>query len=445
MKGERNAKEKRSNGIDLCTAGFGECWICCVCGIFEKSGQGGHFVRRCRGFGFSAADFSAAARFFDFFTENEEKSPCADLGVRSRRRLHPWLQIVLSAFIIQFITIAAIYAADMNLNGYSGTVLQTYARLFITGKGSPVCAPDALSGLGLLSALGEYVFPRAIAAGIGVYRDAALLGVPTAGLVFALNTISVCAAAVMLYELMLLGFEKRTAVFSVRVLLFSPMFVLLLQPTSGLSVFLLFSLAAAYCARRGYYVRSGLFAAAASAFNVFGLLLALLPITEGIRACRLKKRNGEKFAGSCAAGALLPAAASAGIIGGLLYCGMLNDCFLKGAIGLRQGFGFMFESASGLLSLNAPEIWVSAVSCIVLILLLFAGGRRIRLSYSLFCFAWMAIALPNVDAKYILVLTAAFPFLPLFVSAIAKSRAVRVIVGVLGFACEIAFAALIFI
>ena len=44
----------------------------------------------------------------------------------------------------------------------------------------------------------------------------------------------------------------------------------------------------------------------------------------------------------------------------------------------------------------------------------------------------MAIALPNVDAKYILVLTAAFPFLPLFVSAIAKSRAVRVIVGVLG-------------
>lgn len=155
MKGERNAKEKRSNGIDLCTAGFGECWICCVCGIFEKSGQGGHFVRRCRGFGFPAADFSAAARFFDFFTENEEKSPCADLGVRSRRRLHPWLQIVLSAFIIQFITIAAIYAADMNLNGYSGTVIQAYARLLITGKGSPVCAPDALSGLGLLSALGE--------------------------------------------------------------------------------------------------------------------------------------------------------------------------------------------------------------------------------------------------------------------------------------------------
>ena len=372
--------------------------------------------------------------FFDFFTENEEKSPCADLGARSRRRLHPWLQIVLSAFIIQFITIAAIYAADMNLNGYSGTVLQTYARLFVTGKGSPVCAPDALSGLGLLSALGEYVFPRAIAAGIGVYRDAALLGIPMAGLVFALNTISVCAAAVMLYELMLLGFEKRTAVFAVRVLLFSPMFVLLLQPTSGLSVFLLFSLAAAYCARRGYYVRSGLFAAAASAFNVFGLLLALLPITEGIRACRLKKRNGEKFAGSCArcaAGALLPAAVSAGMIGGLLYCGMLNDCFLKGAFGL--------------LSLDPPEIWVSAVSCIALILLLFAGGRRIRLSYSLFCFAWMAIALPNVDAKYILVLTAAFPFLPLFVSAIAKSRAVRVIVGVLGFACEIAFAALVFI
>ena len=109
--------------------------------------------------------------FFDFFTENEEKSPCADLGARSRRRLHPWLQIVLSAFIIQFITIAAIYAADMNLNGYSGTVLQAYARLFITGKGSPVCAPDALSGLGLLSALGEYVFPRAIAAGIGVYSS----------------------------------------------------------------------------------------------------------------------------------------------------------------------------------------------------------------------------------------------------------------------------------
>ena len=133
------------------------------------------------------------------------------------------------------------------------------------------------------------------------------------------------------------------------------------------------------------------------------------------------------------------------MIGGLLYCGMLNDCFLKGAIGLRHGFRFMFESAFGLLSLNAPEIWVSAVSCIVLILLLFAGGRRIRLSYSLFCFAWMAIALPNVDAKYILVLTAAFPFLPLFVSAIAKSRAVRVIVGVLGFACEIAFAALMFI
>ena len=54
---------------------------------------------------------------------------------------------------------------------------------------------------------------------------------------------------------------------------------------------------------------------------------------------------------------------------------MLNDCFLKGAIGLRQGFGFMFESASGLLSLDPPEIWVSAVSGIVLILLLFAGGE----------------------------------------------------------------------
>ncbi|HAY19956.1 MAG TPA: hypothetical protein DCY17_04015, partial [Clostridiales bacterium] len=254
--------------------------------------------------------------FFDFFTEDEKKSPCADLGARSRRRLHPWIQIILSAFIIQLITIAAIYATDMNLNGYSGTVLQTYARLFITGKGSSVCAPDAMSGLGLLSALGEYVFPRAIAAGIGVYRDVALLGIPTAGLVFALNTISVCAAAVMLYELMLLDFEKRTAVFAVRFLLFSPMLVLLLQPASGLSLFIFFSLAAAYCARRGYYVRSGLFAAAASAFNVFGLLLALLPITEGIRACLLKKRSGEKFAGSCvrcAAGALLPAAASAGM------------------------------------------------------------------------------------------------------------------------------------
>lgn len=301
MKGERNAKEKRSNGIDLCTAGFVECWICCVCGIFGKSGQGGHLFGGAAALVFLLLIFRLLPVFFDFFTENEGKSPCADLGARSRRRLHPWLQIVLSAFIIQFITIAAIYAADMNLNGYSGTVIQTYARLFITGKGSPVCAPDALSGLGLLSALGEYVFPRAIAAGIGVYRDAALLGIPTAGLVFALNTISVCAAAVMLYELMLLDFEKRTAVFSVRVLLFSPMFVLLLQPTSGLSVFLLFSLAAAYCARRGYYVRSGLFAAAASAFNVFGLLLALLPITEGIRACRLKKRNGEKFAAAALA------------------------------------------------------------------------------------------------------------------------------------------------
>lgn len=297
MKGERNAKEKRSNGIDLCTAGFVECWICCVCGIFGKSGQGGHFVRRCRSFGFSAADFSAAARFFCFFTENEGKSPCADLGARSRRRLHPWLQIVLSAFIIQFITIAAIYAADMNLNGYSGTVIQTYARLFITGKGSPVCAPDALSGLGLLSALGEYVFPRAIAAGIGVYRDAALLGIPTAGLVFALNTISVCAAAVMLYELMLLDFEKRTAVFSVRVLLFSPMFVLLLQPTSGLSVFLLFSLAAAYCARRGYYVRSGLFAAAASAFNVFGLLACAAADNGGNTCLPFKKTERRKVCG----------------------------------------------------------------------------------------------------------------------------------------------------
>ena len=386
--------------------------------------------------------------FFDFFTEDEKKPPCADLGARSRSRLHPWVQIILSAFIIQLITIAAIYAADMNLNGYSGTVLQTYARLFITGKGSSVCAPDALSGLGLLSALGEYVFPRAIAAGIGVYRDAALLGISTAGLVFALNTISVCAAAVMLYELMLLDFEKRTAVFAVRILLFSPMLILLLLPASGLSIFLLFSLAAAYCARRGYYVRSGLFAAAASAFNVFGLLLALLPITEGIRACRLKKRGGEKIAGSsvrCAAGALLPAAVSACIIGGLIYCDMLNDCFLKAAVGLRQGFRFIFESSVGLLSLNAPEIWVSFAACITLILLLFAGGRKIRLSYSLFCFAWLAIALPNVNAEYILALTAAFPFLPLFVSAIAENRAMRVIAGALGFACEIAFAVLMFI
>lgn len=41
MKGERNAKEKRSNGIDLCTAGFVECWICCVCGIFERADRAG--------------------------------------------------------------------------------------------------------------------------------------------------------------------------------------------------------------------------------------------------------------------------------------------------------------------------------------------------------------------------------------------------------------------
>ena len=386
--------------------------------------------------------------FFDFFTEDETKSPCADLGARSRRRLHPWLQIVLSAFIIQFITIAAIYAADMNLNGYSGTVLQAYARLFITGKGSPVCAPDALSGLGLLSALGEYVFPRAIAAGIGVYRDAALFGVPTAELVFALNTISVCAAAVMLYELMLLDFEKRTAVFAVRVLLFSPMFVLLLQPTSGLSVFLLFSLAAAYCARRGYYVQERTFRGGCIGIQRVRPAACAAADNGGNTCLPFKKTERRKVCGqlrSLCGGSIASGCGLAGMIGGLLYCGMLNDCFLKGAIGLRQGFGFMFESASGLLSLDPPEIWVSAVSCIVLILLLFAGGRRIRLSYSLFCFAWMAIALPNVDAKYILVLTAAFPFLPLFVSAIAKSRAVRVIVGVLGFACEIAFAALMFI
>lgn len=362
--------------------------------------------------------------FFNFFAAADMPPPCAALGERSRKRLHPWAKIIIAAFCVQILMIAAVYAVDTAANGYSGTVIQTYPRLFITGKGSAVRAADALSELGLLSAAGEYVFPRAIAAGIGVYSGFAPLGFTAAGLAFALNTLLVCAAAVLLYELALLDFKKRTAVLAVVIMLLPPMLLLLMQPASGFSAFTLFALAAAYCARRGHFIRSGIFAATASAFNVFGVLLALLALTEGIKACCIKKRSGEKFAGICArciVGMLLPVALAATATCSLIYFNLLDERFLKGVSVSGGEFKFLFESASALFRLESPEAWISLAAFIAFAFLIFVGAKRVRFSIVLLCFAWLAVALPNAAPKYGFALTAGFPFVPLLVSALVKN------------------------
>ena len=205
--------------------------------------------------------------------------PDAGLGKRSlrRSRRHPWLQIALAVLALRLFLYALAYVVDMRVNGYGGGIFDGLARLWLR--------TDSPSYLGI--ARNWYVTegdPRFHIVFFPLYpifiRAFSLL---TGGNLFAAAMLvsNLCAVGcgILLYELAALDYARRDALFTVLLAMIFPGAMFLGAPMTE-SLFLLLSLACAYCCRKQKYLLAGLVGALAAFTRSVGILLAGLMAAE---------------------------------------------------------------------------------------------------------------------------------------------------------------------
>lgn len=216
-----------------------------------------------------------------FWAAGETAGLCPDavLGKRSLRwgRRHPWLQIALSVLALRLFLYILAYAVDMRVNGYGGGLLDGLSRLWLR--------TDSPSYLGI--ARNWYVTegdPRFHIVFFPLYpifiRVFSLL---TGGQLFAaamvVSNLSAAAGGILLYELAALDLPRRESLFTVLLAMVLPGAIFLGAPMTE-SLFLLLSLACAYCARKQNYLLAGLFGALAAFTRSVGVLLAAFMAAE---------------------------------------------------------------------------------------------------------------------------------------------------------------------
>lgn len=213
----------------------------------------------------------------------QDQSPDSLLGRRSLRfaRRHPWAQIALAVLALRLFLYILAYVADLRVNGYGGGLADGLARLWLR--------TDSPSYLGI--AQNWYVTegdPRFHIVFFPLYPLCIrALSYLTGGNLFAaaLAVSNLCAmgGGILLYELATLDLPRREALYLTLLGMLLPGAMFLGAPMTE-SLFLLLSLACAYCARRQRFWLAGLFAALAGFTRSVGVLLAALMAFEMLTA-----------------------------------------------------------------------------------------------------------------------------------------------------------------
>lgn len=210
-------------------------------------------------------------------------APAEEGGKRSLRfwRRHPWLKIALGLLALRLLLYAFAYAADIRVNGYTGSLLNTLERLWTR--------TDAPHYIGI--AKNWYVAegdPRFHIVFFPLYPLVIrLIGYLCGGSGFAAALVAsnLCAigGGILLYELAALDYPRRDALYTLLIGVLLPGALFLGAPMSE-SLFLLLSLACMLCARKRKFLLAGAFGALAAFTRSLGVLLAV-PIAVEFLLC----------------------------------------------------------------------------------------------------------------------------------------------------------------
>lgn len=373
-----------------------------------------------------------------FFTSEPLPSPDSRLGRRSLRRdkRHPWARIALFMLITRLFLFAVAYAFHAAGGVYEGGIWDTLQACWLKS--------DSPSYLGI--AENWYVTegdPRFHIVFFPFYPIciAALNFLTGDSFVSAMLVSSLCAigAAILVYELAALDYERETALRAVKFLFLTPAAFFFAAPMTE-SLFLLCSLACVYLVRRKHYLWGCLFGALAAFTRSLGALLLAFVFVEWLYDLLRAKRT-ETF----------PAERKTLIRQGL--CMLLVPLGLAGYVYINyavtgdpfkfmqyqrehwsQGFGLFFDTAAYqteyALSTAAEGnlrqlfgLWLpNLVYSFGALGLMAAAAKRLRPSYMAYFLAYFVIA---IGATWLLsaprYLAACFP-LALALAALADTR-----------------------
>lgn len=360
-------------------------------------------------------------RFVSFFQTSEPLTTAEKLGERSLSHLHPHLKIIAASLLAQLALIYLIYALDGIRNGYTQTVFESYSRLFISPHGLLFGSEmrNGISALGFISLILPSFFERTIV-GSGLVLP-----------VFLINTILNSLVTINLYELLVIDYDKRSAKFGCVLLYTSPTVLLILQPLSWTSIFLVFALFSVYLTRKGKYLLSGFSALFSCFFNLFGSLLFIIILLEGIRnsASSLKETDDQsssrKALLTCSIGAfvaLVPMIATV----------LLRFTAMSGRLAPSGRALYPFETLASLscdLSTTSPYslALIAIFTLLLCFALMFMSFRKLRVSYAAYCLLYAAAASSFLGNSLFLWSVFSFPLLTVMQTSILSRKFLRII------------------
>lgn len=306
-----------------------------------------------------------------------------DLGERSKYRLHPTGKILLFALVAQLLLILLIYGIFIAINGYSSTVFNCYSEIFM--KSNP-------HGIGSFAHIASQRL-TALPLLIDVVNSLMEMTGKAELVAFVFNTAIVCVFCVVLYEFTLLDHDKKIAVRAVILLFISPAIVYLLMPMSGTVLFMLLALLSLYHTKKGSPIAGSLFAIMTFLLNVFGALLIVPLVMEGIKLC-IKNRSAKVRCSVIISMSLMTC-----IIVAVLLLGMNGIIhFPAKELIFKDGFVFFFEgigkSVSTWINSNsmATAMFTAVVAQLIAGFCMILSSRRLNASNNVFIFLWYAIA-----------------------------------------------------
>ena len=403
---------------------------------------------------FAFAAIACIKGFLDFFREPDALPPSASLGARSRKRLHPTGKIILYSLLAQVVFILAVYILNNLINGFQRTIFDWYGDAFVNSA-SPFSTGSAIASekFAVIPFLPNFTA-----------LISNLTGIDQALPAFILNTVTVTVLCVVLYEFMLLDFNKRTASFAVVLLLISPAAVYMMMPLSGNALFVLLTLLVFLMRRKGKPFLCGIFAMLAAMVNIFGFLLFIPVLLEGIRGCILaahidtadndngeskaRKRDKKAKAVSETVTSLVPLLALMIFILVVHFASIGPEFPLENIY--PQEFRFFFEAFNEpALSIADREFTFRAVYQILplagLGILLCVCLNGIRSSYAILLMLLFAFAPTVFGTEMFPYASALFPVLPVLLASKLKSRKLRIIAGFVVFALQILFISTVFL
>lgn len=346
------------------------------------------------------------------------------IGERTRFHMHPRWRIFFRTILMQIIVIFIVYLIFTAVNGYSGTIFNRYSTIFMhqNAYGIGLFAHNAGSELALLPILSKLITYINITETIsdGVFNLIA----------FIINSIIVSAGCVMLYEVMLLDYDRSTSLKSLNILFVSPLILFMLMPLSGTSLVFLLSLLFFYFMKTSRPLVGLFFMVEAILMNVLASILiipfVLLCVKLIIKGAKAKKNIVMPIM-ALSTGVI----ALAGIIG-LIYYKVIGSH----AISLIYPYGFRWYFEG----LTAPIIrWNSSNSSALAMFFAISAQiaaalvamrciQNIDFSIAIFMISWLALTpMAFADPSMAVYAVCSCPVIPNMLSICARRRITRLI------------------